>query len=284
MIQSVGTLYIVGTPIGNLDDMTFRAVQILKSVNAIAAEDTRHTGKLLQHFQIQTPQISYHQHNLQQRTPELIQRLQTGDSLALVSDAGMPGISDPGVELIQACIAAEIPVVPIPGPVAAIAGLVAAGLPTDRFCFDGFLPAKGKERRDRLTQLAQELRTTILYEAPHRLIATVTDLATACGSDRPIVIARELTKRYETIWRGTLAEAIALHQQQAPRGEYTLVLAGQTPVSPPVEVQQIQDELQELLAQGISHSQASREVAQKFGVSRRWVYQIVLDSEQTTEA
>jgi 16S rRNA (cytidine1402-2'-O)-methyltransferase len=284
MIQSGGTLYIVGTPIGNLDDMTFRAIQTLKAVDAIAAEDTRHTGKLLQHFQIQTPQISYHQHNIHQRTPELIERLQAGDSIALVSDAGMPGISDPGVDLIQACIAAEIPVVPIPGPVAAIAALVAAGLPTNRFCFEGFLPAKGKDRRDRLTQMAQETRTTILYEAPHRLIATLAALAEVCGGDRPIVIARELTKRYENVWRGTLAEAIALHQQQAPRGEYTLVLAGQTPLSSPVDEQQIQGELQELLAQGMSHSQASREVAQKLSVSRRWVYQIVLDSGQTTEA
>jgi 16S rRNA (cytidine1402-2'-O)-methyltransferase len=284
MIQSGGTLYIVGTPIGNLDDMTFRAIQTLKAVDAIAAEDTRHTGKLLQHFQIQTPQISYHQHNIHQRTPELIERLQAGDSIALVSDAGMPGISDPGVDLIQACIAAEIPVVPIPGPVAAIAALVAAGLPTNRFCFEGFLPAKGKDRRDRLTQMAQETRTTILYEAPHRLIATLSALAEVCGGDRPIVIARELTKRYENVWRGTLAEAIALHQQQAPRGEYTLVLAGQTPLSSPVDEQQIQGELQELLAQGMSHSQASREVAQKLSVSRRWVYQIVLDSGQTTEA
>ena len=206
-VHSAGVLYVVGTPIGNLEDMTFRAVRILQTVDAIAAEDTRHTGKLLQHFQIKTPQISCHQHNIQSRLPGLLERLHTGQKLALVTDAGMPGISDPGYELVQACVSEGILVVPIPGPTAAITALSASGLPTDRFCFEGFLPVKGVERRERLVALQPEARTMILYEAPHRLRQTLKDLADALGIDRSTVVSRELTKRYETFWRGTLAES-----------------------------------------------------------------------------
>ena len=176
-----GQLYIVGTPIGNLEDMSLRAVRVLQTVDLIAAEDTRHTGQLLHHFQIATPQMSYHQHNRQMRIPQLIERMQQGQTLALVTDAGMPGISDPGVELVQACVAAEITVVPIPGPSAAIAALTISGLPTDRFCFEGFLPAKGKSRQARLTALQAEERTIVLYESPHRLQKTLAELATVFG-------------------------------------------------------------------------------------------------------
>ena len=163
-----GTLYVVGTPIGNLEDITFRAVRILKSVDLIASEDTRHTGKLLHHFQATAPQISYHDHNTNSRIPELLENLHQGKAIALVTDAGMPGISDPGYELVKACIEAGITVVPIPGASAAITALSAAGLPTDKFVFEGFLPAKGKERKDRLEFLPSEARTIIFYEAPHR--------------------------------------------------------------------------------------------------------------------
>ncbi len=275
-----GSLYVVGTPIGNLEDISYRAIQTLKKVDAIAAEDTRHTGKLLHHFQIQTPQISYHQHNIGQRTPELIQRLQSGQDLAIVTDAGMPGISDPGYELIQACIEVGITVVPIPGPVAAIAGLVASGLPTARFCFEGFLPAKGKERRDRLSTLAQEPRTIVLYESPHRLPTTLQDLCDTWGGNRAMVIARELTKRYETIWRGSVTEAIALHQQQSPRGEYTLIVEGHHPCELPLTDLVLLAMLQDLMATGMSASEASRQLAKQYQISRRRIYQLTLQDQK----
>ncbi|NJM64819.1 MAG: 16S rRNA (cytidine(1402)-2'-O)-methyltransferase [Leptolyngbyaceae cyanobacterium CRU_2_3] len=274
-----GTLYIVGTPIGNLEDMSSRAVRILQTVDIIAAEDTRHTGKLLHHFQVKTPQISYHQHNTQRRTPELMERLLAGQNLALVSDAGMPGISDPGFELVRACVNAEVPVIPIPGANAVIAALIASGLPCDRFCFEGFLPSKGQNRQQRLQSLRSEPRTIVLYEAPHRLRQTLQDLADSIGSERQIAIAKELTKRYETFWRGSLQDAIAHYQTQEPKGEFTLVVAGQTLADPPPSHSELRGELQQLLAQGWSHSQASRHIAQTYTVSRRQVYQLALEIE-----
>lgn len=272
-----GVLYIVGTPIGNLDDMTYRAIQTLKEVDAIAAEDTRHTGKLLHHFQIATPQISYHQHNIHQRTLQLVQRLQAGDAIAIVTDAGMPGISDPGCELIQACVEADVTVVPIPGPVAAIAALVASGLTTDRFCFEGFLPVKGKDRRDRLDLIEAEARTIVLYESPHRLQSTIADLHKNCSGDRIIVIARELTKKFETFWRGTLEEAIVFTQDQAPRGEYTLVLAGKTVQTIELSDDNLIQLLQAKMREGMSASQASRELSKTHNLSRRRLYQLTLN-------
>jgi 16S rRNA (cytidine1402-2'-O)-methyltransferase len=281
--RSPGVLYVVGTPIGNLEDMTFRAVRILQTVDVIAAEDTRHTGKLLQHFQITTSQISCHQHNIQSRLPVLLERLRAGQQLALVTDAGMPGISDPGFELIYACVAAGILVVPIPGPTAAITALSASGLPTDRFCFEGFLPVKGAERRERLAALQPEIRTMILYEAPHRLRQTLQDLAEALGVDRSIVVSRELTKRYETFWRGSLEAAIAHFATEDPRGEFTLVIAGAiiAPISPPT-TDEVREALQQCLAQGVSRSQASKEVAKRLNLSRREVYQLALTVEDST--
>jgi 16S rRNA (cytidine1402-2'-O)-methyltransferase len=280
-----GVLYVVGTPIGNLEDMTFRAVRILQTVDAIAAEDTRHTGKLLQHFQIETPQISCHQHNIQSRLPTLLERLHAGQQMALVTDAGMPGISDPGYELIHACIAEGILVVPIPGPTAVITALSASGLPTDRFCFEGFLPVKGAERRERLDALQPETRTMILYEAPHRLRQTLKDLAETLGEDRSAVVSRELTKRYETFWRGALAEAIAHFSAEGPRGEFTLVIAGAmiAPNSPPT-TEEVQGVLQQLLGQGVSRSQASKEVAKMLNLSRREVYQLTLTLEDNASS
>lgn len=279
--QPTGTLYVVGTPIGNLDDISYRAIQTLKTVSAIAAEDTRHTGKLLHHFQIETPQISYHQHNIQQRNPELLRRLKSGQHIAIVTDAGMPGISDPGYELVQICVAAKITVVPIPGPVAAIAGLVASGLATARFCFEGFLPVKGKERRDRLAEISTETRTVVLYESPHRLEKTVRDLATCCDTGRTIVIARELTKRFETFWRGALSEAIAFIQSTKPRGEYTLILEGSRAVST-INDEQLMALLQEKIAAGLSPSQASRILSQDYDIPKRKIYQLSL--RQSPEA
>lgn len=274
-----GSLYIVATPIGNLEDMSFRAVRILQTVAAIAAEDTRHTGKLLHHFQVKTPQISYHQHNTQTRTPELIQRLQSGQDLALVSDAGMPGISDPGVELVQACVEAGIEVIPIPGANAAIAALVASGLPCDRFCFEGFLPAKGKARQQRLQEIATESRTVVLYEAPHRIRQTLQDLAEQVGDDRQIVLARELTKRFEEFWRGSVQAAITHYQSHEPKGEFTVVLAGEVVNKTVPTDTDLRAELHALLAQGWSKSRASRQLAEKHDMSRRQIYQLTLDLE-----
>ncbi|MEA5511238.1 16S rRNA (cytidine(1402)-2'-O)-methyltransferase [Crocosphaera sp. UHCC 0190] len=275
-----GTLYLVGTPIGNLEDITFRAIRILQSVNFIAAEDTRHTAKLLQHFQISTPQISYHHHNRLARQTELLKILQQGDSIALVSDAGMPGISDPGYELICACIAVKIPIIPIPGATAAMTALVASGLPTERFVFEGFLPTKGKERRDRLTNLITETRTLIFYEAPHRILATLTEFAEVFGKNRQISLARELTKRYEEFWRGTLEAAVLFYQDsQHIKGEFTLVLEG-CPQSSSLNltVDQLKEELQQLLEQGMTRSQASRQLAQFTSFSRRQIYDLSLEN------
>ena len=213
-ISQLGNLYVVGTPIGNLEDITFRAIRILQEVDLIAAEDTRHTGKLLHHFQIATSQISYHQHNQQSRTEELINKLQAGDNIALVSDAGMPGISDPGYLLVKEAIANGISVVPIPGVSASLTALTASGLNTDLFVFVGFLPVKGKARRDRLEEITRETKTIIFYEAPHRLLATLKDLENTLGKERKIVLARELTKVHEEFWRGNIKDAIVFYSKE----------------------------------------------------------------------
>ncbi|MBC5797723.1 16S rRNA (cytidine(1402)-2'-O)-methyltransferase [Sphaerospermopsis sp. LEGE 00249] len=278
-----GTLYIVGTPIGNLEDMTFRAVRILQSVDMIAAEDTRHTGKLLQHFQIKTPQMSYHEHNRNSRIPEILESLKYGKAIALVSDAGMPGISDPGYELIKACVDAEIDVVPIPSATAAITALSASGLPTNRFIFDGFLPAKSQHRREYLESLLIETRTLVFYESPHRLRETLKDLGDILGSDRQIVIARELTKLYEEFWRGTIEEAIAHYQQKEPQGEYTLLVAGIEPSKPQITEAELKAELLAMMKQGASRSQASRQLAKEISISRNKLYQLALTIEIDNE-
>ncbi|MGD1805617.1 16S rRNA (cytidine(1402)-2'-O)-methyltransferase [Dapis sp. BLCC M126] len=271
-----GSLYIVGTPIGNLEDTTFRAIKTLQKVDLIAAEDTRHTGKLLQHFQIQTPQLSYHQHNEQSRIPELIEKLNQGKTIALVTDAGMPGISDPGYELVKACVEANISVVPIPGVTASITALSASGLPTNKFIFIGFLPTKIKLRQEQLETLSNSLETIVLYESPYKLLQTLEDLAKILGKDRKIVLARELTKLHEEFWRGTVGQAIIHYQNNQPKGEFTIVIAGAEPELPVLSEDTIKQELQELFAQGISRSQASRQLAQKINLSRSKIYQIAL--------
>lgn len=272
----MGTLYLVATPIGNLEDMTFRAIRILQTVDLIAAEDTRHTGKLLQHFQIKTPQLSYHEHNRQQRIPELLSKLSEGKAIALVTDAGMPLISDPGYELVKACVAQGISIVPIPGANAAITALSAAGLATDKFVFEGFLPAKSKERRSHLETLTSETRTIIFYESPHRLRETLQDLGTILGETREIVLARELTKMHEEFWRGTITDAIAHYTNREPQGEFTLVVAGATLEKPQLSEAAIKAELQNLLKQGLSRSDASRQLSQQTSLPRRQIYQLAL--------
>jgi len=272
-----GHLYVVGTPLGNLEDMTFRAVRMLQSVDLIAAEDTRHTGKLLAHFQITTPQISYHEHNRHSRIGEVLHHLQERQhAVALVSDAGMPGISDPGYELVAACVEAQVPVVPIPGPTAAMTALCVSGLPSDRFVFEGFLPLKGKDRTARLDALQQEDRTVILYEAPHKLIKTLEDLSAALGGDRPVTLGRELTKRFEEFWRGTLAEALIHYQSSAPKGEFTLVIQGVARDAPVLSEQAIKAELEHLLSQGLSRADASRQLAKATGQPKKAIYQLSL--------
>ena len=276
----MGILYLVATPIGNLDDMTHRAVTTLQTVDLIAAEDTRHTGKLLQHFQISTPQLSYHDHNRLSRIPELVEKLKAGKDIALVSDAGTPGISDPGHELVAACLEQGITVVPIPGATALISALISSGLKTDRFVFEGFLPTKGKERHDRLALIQSEQRTLILYEAPHRLRATLTDLHRTLGGDRRLAAARELTKYHEEFWQGTLDEALAYFADHEPKGEFCLVLAGLPPMDQPVLAPDIlRSELKALLDQGMSRSQASRQLAEITQLPRRQLYQLSLEIE-----
>ena len=274
----MGKLYLVGTPIGNLEDITLRAIRILQSVDLIAAEDTRRTGKLLQHLSISTPQISYNEHNHHSRIQELINRLQQGASLALVTDAGMPSISDPGVELVQAAIAHQITVIPIPGPTAVISALAASGLPTDRFIFEGFLPLKQSDRQARLELLRSETKTIVLYEAPHRILKTLKDLLAVVGDRREIVLARELTKIHEEFWRGNIGEAIDLYtNERQPKGEYTLVIKGAAETSLITSQAELKQELHQLLAQGMTRSQASRQLAKLTSLSRREIYQLEID-------
>lgn len=219
-------LYLVPTPIGNLEDITLRALRILKEVDVVACEDTRTSGVLLSHYDIDTPRTSFHEHNESRKAPQLIEQMQSGRSIALISDAGSPGISDPGFYLVRECMRAGIPVVPLPGPTAFVPALVASALPVDRFVFEGFLPTK-KGRRTRLEELQTEARTMIFYESPYRLVKTIRDLAETFGAERPAAAARELTKKFEEIRRGTLAELESYFGEQAKvRGELVLVVAG----------------------------------------------------------
>ena len=273
---SAGTLYLVGTPIGNLEDMTFRAVRVLQQADLIAAEDTRHTGRLLQHFQINTPQTSYHEHNRQQRIPELLALLQAGQTVALVTDAGMPGISDPGYELVCACVESGVPVVPVPGPSAVVTAVAAAGLPTDRFVFEGFLPLKAKLRQARLEELKTEPRTIVLYESPHRLVKTLGELVSALGAARSVTLARELTKRYEEFWRGSLGEALAWCEEKPPKGEFVVAIAGAIPESDELSDADLLKALEDALSTGLSPSQASRQLAKETGISKRRIYDLSL--------
>jgi 16S rRNA (cytidine1402-2'-O)-methyltransferase len=228
VIKSAGRLYVVATPIGNLGDLSVRAREILQSVSLIAAEDTRHTGVLLKHFGIQTPQVSLHDHNERHRSGGIIERLRQGASVALVSDAGTPAINDPGFDLVRTAAAAGCEIVAVPGPCAAIAALSIGGLPTDRFCFEGFLPARGAARRKRLQSLAAEVRTLVFYEAPHRAREALEDCAAVFGAERNAAVAREITKLHETTYRGSLRELLERAASDADfgRGEIVILIAG----------------------------------------------------------
>lgn len=278
-----GVLYLCATPIGNLEDITFRAVRVLKEANLIAAEDTRHTRKLLNHYEIHTPTVSYHEHNKLERGPELINRLLQGQTIALVSDAGMPGISDPGTHLVQLAIEAGVTVIPVPGANAALSALVASGMDTTNFTFVGFLPKTKKKRRELLEQLVKQPYTLLFYESPHRIKETLKELETAFG-DRPAVACRELTKKFEEFNRSTLAGLQNHFAAVEPRGEFTLVVQGAGAVLEAESVSEDEVSLPEavalLMAKGTAKKDALRQVAVERGISRRDVYQAVLEAEK----
>jgi 16S rRNA (cytidine1402-2'-O)-methyltransferase len=277
MLNHPGTLYIVATPIGNLQDMSQRAIEILQTVNSIAAEDTRHSAYLLQHFSIKTALLSCHEHNETKRTAQLLSRLQQGESIALISDAGTPLISDPGYILVREARNLGIRVVPIPGPCAAIAALSAAGLPTDRFVFEGFLPAKTKLRRERLMALCGEPRTIIFYEAPHRILDFLQELQKVLGGERQMAIARELTKLFETIHAGTISEMITWITADAnqQRGEIIVLVAGVEAVSP-IENTISAEHVFAVLLKALPLKQAAELVAKITGERKNALYQRAL--------
>ena len=272
----VGTLYLVATPIGNLEDVTLRALRVLGEVNLIAAEDTRQTRKLLSRYQIGGPVISYHEHSKQVRLERLIEALDRGD-VALVSDAGTPGLSDPGYELVRAALEAGHKVTPIPGPSAPIAALVASGLPTETFVFLGYLPRRGPERQRLLRSLSSEGRTMLAFEVPHRLRQTLADLEHAFGGERPVAIARELTKVHEEVLRGTLRSAREEFSGRAPRGEFTLVIGGAKAGGRWSE-DAVRAALSERIGTGDTPSAAARQVAELCGWPRREVYRLAMEA------
>jgi 16S rRNA (cytidine1402-2'-O)-methyltransferase len=269
-----GTLYIVATPIGNLEDITLRALRVLKEVDVIAAEDTRHTQILLNHHGIRTPLTSYHEHNERTKAQELVTRLEHGKDIALVSDAGTPAISDPGFRLVVEAIRAAIRIIPVPGASALTAVLSASGLPTDRFIFEGFLPAKKKQRRERLHTLRDETRTLIFYEAPHRLRDALDDVHELLGN-RETVLAREVSKVHEEFLRGTISEIIRTLASHDIRGEVTLIISGSTGESRMNE-DLLKAEIRELKGQGLRHKEIAEVLGEKFGYAKKEIYRLAL--------
>ncbi len=271
-----GRLVLVGTPIGNLGDISPRALEALGQAAVVACEDTRRTGRLLSHFGIASPTyIVVNEHTEGEAAERLLGHVQRGDVVVLVSDAGMPGVSDPGEFLVSKAIEAGVTVEVVPGPSAVLHALVASGLTTSRFVFEGFLPRKGSGRALRLRELADEHRTAVLFEAPHRLEKTLNDLAEVCGGERRIVLARELTKLHEEIWRGSLAEALTRCGEVDPRGEYVLVLDGAAPRADATD-DELRQAARESLAKGASKRDAAAAVADVFAVSRKRVYDLVI--------
>ncbi len=268
------TLYLVGTPIGNLGDLSARAKSILKDVSLIACEDTRRSGQLLKKIESKVPLISYHKHNLKSRQSQLLEILESNGSIALISDAGLPGINDPGEELVKAVRASNYEVICIPGPCAATTALVISGLPSQRFCFEGFLPKKQSIRKKRLEHIAQEQRTTIIYESPHQLIKLLEDLSISCGKDRPIQIARELTKRHEESIGETIEEVIKYFIKNRPRGEFTIVLGGNEKknLEKLISESEAITKLNELVKQGEKPNAAARKIAKETGYEKKWLY------------
>ncbi len=276
-----GKLYLCATPIGNLEDITLRVLTTLKEVDVIAAEDTRHSIKLLNHFEIKTPMTSYHEYNKVEKARRLVEKLKEGLNIALITDAGTPGISDPGEELVRQCYASGIAVTSLPGPAACITALTVSGLGTRRFCFEAFLPAEKKERSRILEDLKRETRTMIIYEAPHHLLRTMKELKEVLG-DRKVTICRELTKKYEEIAPVTLSQAIERFSIEEPRGEFVLVIEGRAVEEMIREEQKVWEELsieehmERYLSLGMDKKQAMKEVAKDRGISKREVYQELL--------
>ncbi len=279
-----GTLYLCATPIGNLEDMTFRCVRVLKEADLIAAEDTRGSIKLLNHFEIKTPMTSYHEYNKIEKGRKLVERLLGGEDIALITDAGTPGISDPGEELVRMCHEAGITVTAVPGAAACVTALTISGLSTRRFAFEAFLPADKKERQRVLESLKDETRTMVIYEAPHRLIRTLGALKEVLG-DRRAAVCKELTKRHETVFRATLCEAIAYYEEHEPRGEYVLIIEGKSREEILKEERaqwgelSLSEHMELYLKKGQSKKDAMKQVAKDRGIGKREVYQMLLEQE-----
>ena len=279
-----GALVLVATPIGNLGDMSQRAVEALKEAEIIWCEDTRHSGKLLSHFGVSGKKlIVINEHTEYDAREEIVGLVASGKSVALITDAGTPGISDPGERLVVAVVNAGLKVSAIPGPSALTMALVTSGLPTSRFVFEGFLPRSGAERTERLAMATTESRTTIYYEAPHRLIKTLSDLTTACGAVRRVVIARELTKLHEEIWRGTLQDANMRFSETEPRGEFVIILEPAKPPAPPTN-EELLDAIRAEIAKGVSRKDSAARVSARFGVAKRTVYELALQLRDDTES
>ena len=271
-----GTLYLVATPIGNLEDITLRALRILREVDLIAAEDTRVSGKLLKHYEIKTPMISYYQHNQVQRGAELLAMLHDGKNIAMISDAGTPAVCDPGSSIAMAAITEGLPVVAIPGASALLAALVSSGLDSTAFCFGGFLPRQKKDRRNTLLSLSRESRTMIFYEAPHRVLATLKDMAEIFGAERAMAIGRELTKLHEELLRGSIIDMLEAFSVREPKGEFVLIVSGAAEKQEQPDAVDVEVELKLLLEQGLPRKEAARILAEKYGLKVREVYDMGL--------
>jgi len=277
-----GTLYLCATPIGNLEDITFRVLETLKNVDVIAAEDTRNSIKLLNRFEIKTPMTSYHEFNKYDKGRQLIEQLLEGKNIAVITDAGMPGISDPGEELVKMAYEAGVTVTVLPGACACVTALTLSGLPTRRFCFEAFLPTDKKERKDVLAELVDETRTIVLYEAPHRLVKTLAELMEVLG-DRRLTICRELTKKHEEAFRTTFTEALSFYEENEPKGECVLVIEGADREELRRAEQEsfaelsIEEHMERYLSQGMSKKDAMKAVAADRGVSKREIYAMLLE-------
>ena len=280
--KKTGTLYLCATPIGNLEDITFRVIRTLKEVDLIAAEDTRNSIKLLNHFEIKTPMTSYHEYNKIDKAYQLVDKLREGKNIALITDAGTPGISDPGEDIVRICYEEGIPVTSLPGAAACITALTMSDLPTRRFAFEAFLPKDKKEHQAVLEELKKETRTIIIYEAPHHLVRTLAELTEVLGGDRRLTICRELTKRHEEKRQTTLADSLIYYETNEPRGEYVLIIAGKSRAQVEEETRagweslSLEEHMDHYESQGISRKEAMKLVAKDRGVSKREIYNQLL--------
>ena len=280
--HKTGTLYLCATPIGNLEDITYRVLRTLKEVDLIAAEDTRNSIRLLNHFEIKTPMTSYHEYNKIDKAYQLVAKMREGKNIALITDAGTPGISDPGEDIVRICYEEGIPVTSLPGAAACITALTMSGLPTRRFAFEAFLPKDKKEHQAVLEELKTETRTIIIYEAPHHLVRTLQELSDALGGDRRLTICRELTKRHEEKLQMTLVDSLSYYEVNEPRGEYVLIIAGRSREEMKKEEQagwealSLEEHMAHYESQGIDRKEAMKRVAKDRGVSKRDIYQALL--------